>query len=622
MDTDVIVVGGGHAGIEAAAIAAKAGVSAILVTSNLDLIGQMSCNPAVGGIAKGNMVREVDALGGLMGKLIDRAGIQFRMLNKSKGFAVWGNRAQADKKAYRSWCRRMLEARESLLLYQGTVTGLLVENGRACGVRLGAGETIRARAVVLATGTFLNGMAHIGENSFPCGRSGEAPSLGLSESVQQFGIRAGRLKTGTPARIDGRTVDFSQLKPQKGDEEPWPFSFTSAERPANRAVCWVTRTTKQTHRIVLSNIGRSALYGGKIQGIGPRYCPSIEDKLVKFGERDGHTLFLEPEGLDTQEMYLNGLSTSLPFDVQVAMVHSLPGFDNAEIVRPAYAIEYDYFLPTQLHSTLESRIVENLFFAGQINGTSGYEEAACQGLVAGVNAAGKVKGSLPFTLGRETSYIGVLIDDLVTKGTEEPYRMFTSRAEHRLLLRQDNADERLMPMASVLGLVEHGVLQQRRAVWERKAKLRARVEEARIQLGQLGAGEETQSEPIRRMPAAELLRRPGVHLADVLSADELSCFDREVLMGVEADIKYDGFVRKEWAEVDRQRRMEGARIPDDTDYDRIEGLPCESKAKLKSIRPATLGQASRIAGVTPADISLLIMHIVRNDEEATFHVKP
>jgi tRNA uridine 5-carboxymethylaminomethyl modification enzyme len=447
MKFNIIIIGGGHAGIEAANICAQRNVSVLLITSHVDLIGQMSCNPAIGGIAKGNIVREVDALGGLMGKIIDNSGIHFKMLNKTKGMAVWGNRAQADKQQYRKVAKRYLEQHKTLSILQGLVEALNVEAGKVKSVLLNNGEIIEGEAIILCMGTFLNGIGHIGLNSFPCGRLGEPSSLKLTESIVDLGIKAGRLKTGTSPRIDGRTVDFSKLIPQEGDKNPWAFSFSTERILENKAVCWITKSNKKTHEIIRENLNRSPLYTGKIKSNGPRYCPSIEDKIVRFGERDGHTLFLEPEGLDTHEMYLNGLSTSLPFDTQIKMVQSLNGLENARIIRPGYGIEYDYFTPLQLKPTLESKTVKNLFFAGQINGTSGYEEAACQGLVAGINAVENIRDKNNLILGRDTSYIGVLIDDLITKGTEEPYRMFTSRAEFRLELRQDNCDERLMPIA-------------------------------------------------------------------------------------------------------------------------------------------------------------------------------
>ncbi len=605
IEKDVVVVGGGHAGIEAAYAAARAGCETMLVTANIDMIGHMSCNPAIGGIAKGTIVREIDALGGIMGRAIDRAGIHFRMLNTSKGIAVWGNRAQADKQMYRLWVRKYMEGNEKLSLYQGMVTAVLENEDKVSGVLMETGERIHAKAIVFAMGTFLNGIGHIGMNSFACGRSGEPPSLGLSESIQSLGIEVGRLKTGTPARIDGRTVDFSQLRAQPGDDEPWPFSYSTEGRIENKTECWMAKTTVETHSIIKENISLSALYGGKITGIGPRYCPSIEDKIVRFGDRDGHTLFLEPEGLDHSEIYLNGLSTSMPFDVQLRMVKSVHGLQNARIIRPAYAIEYDYFPPVQLYSTLESRIVPNLYFAGQINGTSGYEEAACQGLIAGLNAACKVKGKKALVLGRETSYTGVLIDDLVTKGTDEPYRMFTSRAEYRLMLRHDNADIRLMPVAWKMGIIEKNTYEKRKRFWEEKKRLVDLLTITPVTL------KDSQHENARRQKAKEYLKRPDVNLKDLLDTIGHRVEDREMIISTQADIKYEGFVAKQREEIKRVKRMEQTPIPQSIDYDSIEGLLTESKQKMKKIKPQTIGQASRISGVTPSDISMLIMHVSR-----------
>ncbi len=613
MKSDIIVVGGGHAGIEASYIAAKLGASVLLITGNVDFIGQMSCNPAIGGIAKGNIVREVDALGGLMGKVTDRAGIQFRMLNKSKGVAVWGNRAQADKILYRSNCRAMLEEESNLSIFQDFVTRLIYKNNTVCGVETQTGQKIEASAVILAMGTFLNGLAHIGMNTISCGRTGEPPSLLLSESIQERGVAAGRLKTGTPARVDGRTIDFSQLSLQEGDQDPWPFSYSTTHTLKNKAACWELKTTVSTHDIIRENIDKSPLYGGKIKGIGPRYCPSIEDKVLKFGDRHGHTLFLEPEGLDHHEMYLNGFSTSLPYDVQTKMIQSLPGFSQVRMIRPAYAIEYDYFYPTQLYNTLESRKVENLYFAGQINGTSGYEEAACQGLVAGLNAALKLQKKEPVVLGRETSYTGVLIDDLVTKGTEEPYRMFTSRAEYRLLLRQDNADERLMPLANKLGMVDKVLFERRQEVWKKREEFKKQLRTVLIAPKAWDSlHKQEKTEVKQKVIASELLKRPQVSLSDICEVIEYSMPDRENAVTIEADIKYAGFIAKQKKEIERLSKIEHARIPDNFDYDAVEGLLSESRGKLKKIHPLTLGQASRISGVTPADISVLIMKLVKN----------
>jgi tRNA uridine 5-carboxymethylaminomethyl modification enzyme len=608
MKFDIIVVGGGHAGIEAAHISAKRGLRVLLISAHLDLIGQMSCNPSIGGIAKGTIVREVDALGGLMGRLIDKTGIHFKMLNQTKGMAVWGNRAQADKKAYRNFARKWLEEQPGLYLHQGFVVKVKTKGELINSVILDHGEEIEAHCVILAMGTFLNGIAHIGLNSFMCGRLGEPPSHFLTDSLKEHGIESGRLKTGTSPRIDGRTVKFDKMTEQKGDAEPWPFSFSSEQIPENKDVCWITKTTSETHNTILSNLDRSPLYTKKIQGIGPRYCPSIEDKVVRFGERGGHTLFLEPEGLDTKEMYLNGLSTSLPFDVQIKMVHSIPGLEQAEIVRPGYAIEYDFFPPIQLWLTLESKNVKNLFFAGQINGTSGYEEAACQGLIAGINACEKLLGGEPLVLGRDTSYTGVLIDDLVTKGTEEPYRMFTSRAEHRLILRQDDADMRLMPIAYKKGLVSREHFEARKKIWEQKERLKERIIKARIHPEKWGKQDkETGIKGLTN--AAELLKRPGITIGEILLAIGEKTESREIQSGVEADIKYSGFIENEKDHLEKFRKMENEMIPEEIKYDTIQGLLNESKAKLSKIKPRSFGQALRIPGVTPADITILMIHI-------------
>jgi tRNA uridine 5-carboxymethylaminomethyl modification enzyme len=608
MKFNVVVVGGGHAGIEAASICAKKGLSVLLITNHLDLIGQMSCNPAVGGIAKGNIVREIDALGGLMARIIDQTGIHFKMLNQTKGMAVWGNRAQADKSEYRIFARSLLETQPNLYLTQGLVQRIATRGDGISGVVLDSGEEIPAQAVILGAGTFLNGIAHIGLRSFPCGRLGEPPSLNLTESLKELGIDAGRLKTGTSPRIDGKTVDFSKLLEQPGDAEPWPFSFFTEEPIKNKAVCWITKTSKETHKIILTNLDRSPLYTGKIKSTGPRYCPSIEDKVVRFGERDGHTLFLEPEGLRTTEMYLNGLSTSLPFDVQIQMVQSISGLENAEIVRPGYGIEYDYFPPVQLLPTLESKKVKHLYFAGQINGTSGYEEAACQGLIAGINAAEKILGGEPLILSRDTSYTGVLLDDLVTKGTEEPYRMFTSRAEHRLILRQDNTDERLMPIAYKKGLIAEGLFEKRKKVWEEKGKLKEKFSEVKIDPSQW-MPEKAEARIRIKTTASDLLRRPDVSIEAICEVLGETINNREIRKSIEADIKYSGFIEKDREYLEKFREMENALIPDSIQFEVVPGLLNESKAKLSKIKPRSLGQALRIPGVTPADISVLMVYI-------------
>ena len=611
MKFDVIVVGGGHAGIEASYICSKRGLRTLLVTSHLDLIGQMSCNPAIGGIAKGNMVREIDALGGIMAKITDEAGIHFKMLNATKGMAVWGNRAQADKEVYRRLARKGLESLPSLSLLQGRVVGIRTKSGSVHAVLMDSGEELEAHCLILAMGTFLNGVAHIGLTSFPCGRLGEPPSTGLTESLNEHGIVSARLKTGTSPRIDGRTVNYQAFAVQEGDASPWGFSFSREHKPENKAVCWITKTSSETHSIILSSLDKSPLYTGKIKSMGPRYCPSIEDKVVRFGERGGHTLFLEPEGMETNEMYLNGLSTSLPFDVQLLLVHSVPGLEQAAVTRPGYGIEYDFFPPTQLWPTLESKVVENLFLAGQINGTSGYEEAAAQGLMAGINASEKVLGGTPLILGRDTAYIGVLIDDLVTKGTEEPYRMFTSRAEHRLVLRQDDADERLMPIAAQRGLISPEIFKERKRFWDEKQHYKRKISEARITPDSWNCRSTTNQEIKTATVAAQLLKRPQVGIEDILAAIGENIEDREVRLGVEADIKYSGFVEKENEYLEKFRRMENEKIPEAFEYQAVLGLLTESKQKLAKIKPRSLGQALRIPGVTPADIAVLMVCLAK-----------
>jgi tRNA uridine 5-carboxymethylaminomethyl modification enzyme len=610
---DLIVIGSGHAGIEASHIAAKMGASVLLLTANPDFIGQMSCNPAIGGVAKGNIVREIDALGGLMGALIDRAGIHFRMLNVGKGSAVWGPRAQADKVAYRILARKALESCPNISILQAMAVGLGVSGGRVASVTLDNGEIVSAGAVVVAAGTFLNGVIHVGMRSRSGGRSGEPPSSGLTESIRELGISSGRLKTGTPPRIDGRTVDYSKLAVQRGDEEPWPFSFFTDWKLRNRVVCWSVKTNKETHKHILESLDRSPLYTGKISSVGPRYCPSIEDKVVRFGERDGHTLYLEPESLGNCELYINGMSTSLPYDVQERMVASIEGLRGARIMRPGYAIEYDYFQPLQLRPTLESKIVGGLFFAGQVNGTSGYEEAAGQGLLAGINAVQALRGAEPLVLGRDAAYIGVLVDDLVTKGTEEPYRMFTSRAEYRLILRQDNCDERLIPAAFRLGTVSAERYDERRRFWDRKREVAEALGSVRVTPEEYEGA--TGLAIGKSENARDLLRRPELGIGGlargVAAVGELLGSDRHLALGVESDIKYEGFVRKQAREIERVRRYEETKIPDDFCYDDVPGLLTESRQKFKKIRPGTLGGASRISGVTPADVSVLAMYVLK-----------
>jgi tRNA uridine 5-carboxymethylaminomethyl modification enzyme len=614
MNFDIIVVGGGHAGIEASYIASKKRMKVLLITNNLDLIGQMSCNPAIGGIAKGNLVREIDALGGLMGKMIDRTGIHFRMLNKSKGVAVWGNRAQADKVQYRMLARKTLEKQETISLLQGMVQKVLIKDDEVSGVEMDSGEKINARCVILAMGTFLDGIMHIGMNSFSAGRSGEPPSLNLAGNLIEYGISSGRLKTGTSPRIDGQTINYNALTPQPGDEDPWPFSFSTVRMVENKTVCWITKSSPETHRIIKDNLDRSPLYSGKIKSIGPRYCPSIEDKVVRFGERDGHTLFLEPESLENQEFYLNGLATSLPFDVQLKMVHSINGLENASIVRPGYGIEYTFFHPNQLKSTLESKKVKNLYFAGQINGTSGYEEAACQGLVAGINATQRICGAEELILSRQSSYSGVLIDDLVTRGTEEPYRMFTSRAEHRLLLRQDNCDERLSPIAFRLGFLDVEFINSRKTIWDKRKEAIEKLKTIKIvPEAWAKVSEEKIARPVR---AAELLKRPAVRLDQIVQCCDNKWHEsREQCIAIEADIKYRGFVANQEADIERIKKIDTKTIPSEIDYGEVKGLLSESRQKMQKQRPSTLGQASRIPGVTPADISVLALYILKSEKK-------
>jgi tRNA uridine 5-carboxymethylaminomethyl modification enzyme len=596
MKFDLIVIGGGHAGIEAAYVASKKNISILLLTNNIDLIGQMSCNPSIGGIAKGNIVREIDALGGLMAKIIDSTGIHFKMLNQTKGSAVWGNRAQADKVIYREKAISELQERKNIFLHQGLVIKITERNGKVYSVVLNSGEEIEANAIIVATGTFLNGVVHIGLNSHKSGRLGEPPSEDLTNCINNFGIVSGRLKTGTSPRIDSRSVNFDEMEMQKGDENPWPFSFSTNFKIENKAVCWITESNSETHKIILGSLDRSPLYSGKIKSVGPRYCPSIEDKIVRFGERNGHTLFLEPESLKNHEMYLNGLSTSLPFDVQQKMVNSVRGLDKAKILRPGYGIEYDYFLPTQLLPSLESKFVKNLFFVGQINGTSGYEEAACQGLIAGINAAQNILGEESFYLGRDNSYIGVLIDDLTTKGTEEPYRMFTSRAEYRLLLRQDNSDERLMPLSFKFGFLEKEVYEASLKKWEKKDRVINTIKLMKIE------------KENKKIPLIDYIKRPEVTLYDYKNSID-SDLDDQLITSIESDIKYEGFIKKDKAEIEKRKKFETFIIDQKFNYDSVGGLLNETREKLKKFKPHSLGQASRIQGITPADISILIMHM-------------
>ncbi|MCG6867732.1 MAG: tRNA uridine-5-carboxymethylaminomethyl(34) synthesis enzyme MnmG [Gammaproteobacteria bacterium] len=606
---DVIVVGGGHAGTEAALASARSGASTLLLTHNIETIGQMSCNPAIGGIGKSHLVKEIDAMGGVMARAADRAGIHFRILNRRKGPAVRATRAQADRQLYRAAIREAIESQPGLSLFQGAVDDILLARDRVCGVVTQLGMRIRSRAVVLTVGTFLDGRIHVGEAGHPGGRAGDPPARRLAGRLRELSPLAGRLKTGTPPRIDGRTVDFEALTPQPGDEPRPVFSYLGdpAQHP-EQVHCHITRTNPRTHEIIAAALDRSPIYSGAIEGIGPRYCPSIEDKIVRFADRDSHQIFIEPEGLVSREIYPNGISTSLPFDVQFALVRSIRGFERAAITRPGYAIEYDYFDPRGLRADLETREIEGLYFAGQINGTTGYEEAAAQGLVAGINAARLVAGKDPWIPRRDEAYMGVMIDDLVTRGTLEPYRMFTSRAEHRLILRQDNADIRLTAKARDLGLVDD----RRWARFEQKVEA---IERERQRLRDTRLKPETVDLPDveinRDVSLEELLRRPEIDYATLmrLTAAGPGVADAQVAEQVEIDARYSGYIARQHEEIRRTSRQEGLALPREIDYSGIHGLSNEIRQKLTETRPGTIGQASRVPGVTPAAISILLVHL-------------
>ncbi|OCB01847.1 tRNA uridine(34) 5-carboxymethylaminomethyl synthesis enzyme MnmG [Acidithiobacillus ferrivorans] len=612
---DVIVVGGGHAGTEAAAAAARLGVRTLLLTQNLDTIGQMSCNPAIGGIGKGHLVKEVDALGGIMALAIDQAGIQFRTLNASKGPAVRATRAQADRSLYKRAVRRLLEDIPALQLFQGMVGDLLMEGDQLAGVILETGLVLRAPQVVLTTGTFLGGRVHMGDQSYAAGRAGDPPANALAQRLRAMAFPVARLKTGTPPRIDGRSIDYSVLEAQPGDTPPPAFSFMTQRIAVPQRVCHLTHTNIRTHEIIAANLHQSAMYGGHIQSVGPRYCPSIEDKVVRFAAKSSHQIFLEPEGLDTHEVYPNGISTSLPFTVQVELVRSMCGLENAVLLRPGYAIEYDYLDPRDLHLSLESQRLPGLFCAGQINGTTGYEEAAAQGLLAGLNAARRARDLAAWTPGRHEAYLGVMVDDLVTRGLDEPYRMFTSRAEYRLQLREDNADLRLTPHGRALGLVNDA----RWTAFSTKQDIvqaeRRRLEGLRIHPGSASAARiaaKTEQSLSRDVTALELLRRPDWDYVSLLNTLKLPlCTDAQAREQLEIECKYAGYVARQHDEITRAARWEGTDIPADMDYAAVRGLSTEVLQRLARQRPQTIGLASRIPGVTPAAISLLLIHVKR-----------
>ncbi len=609
---DIIVIGAGHAGCEAALASARLGLSTCLLTMNLDTIAQMSCNPAIGGLAKGHLVREIDALGGEMAKVTDLAGIQFRMLNKSKGPAVWSLRAQDDRVLYRLKMRHALESQVNLYIKQATAEELIVEGGNIKGVRTSLGTVYGAKAVIVTTGTFLKGLMHIGQESFSAGRAGEFPSIGLSDCLSRIGLKIGRLKTGTPPRLDAKTIDFSKTEAQFGDDPPIPFSHSTEKIVNPQLPCYITYTNKKTHMIINRNLERSAMYSGRIKGIGPRYCPSIEDKVVRFSERERHQVFLEPEGLETKEYYANGISTSLPLDVQMELIRTIPGLEEVEIMRPAYAIEYDFVFPTQLKHNLETKTIGGLFLAGQINGTSGYEEAAAQGLMAGINASLKILGKKPLILGRHEAYTGVMIDDLITKGTSEPYRLFTSRAEYRLLLRHDNADMRLMDKGHEIGLLEDDVFKRfkdkRRMIEEeinRVKKKRIKPEAINKFLKNLGTSTIDEDTTVE-----QLLKRPEVSYSLI---KEFSPPEKELGKDeehqVEIQVKYEGYIIRQMETAEKLNKIEGKKIPEKFDYSSLSGISKEILLKLEEVRPENLGQASRIQGMTPVALSLIMVAV-------------
>lgn len=613
---DVIVVGAGHAGCEAAAAAANMGSKVLLVTMNMGTIAQMSCNPAMGGVAKGQIVREIDALGGLSGVISDKSMIQFRMLNRSKGPAMWSPRTQNDRMRFAEEWRLALEGIKNIDFWQEMVSGLLIEDSRVVGVRTSLGIEIRGKAVVLTNGTFLNGKIHIGEKNFGGGRTGEKSATGLTEQLVSLGFESGRMKTGTPPRVDGRSLDYSKMEEQKGDETPGKFSYTETKPLEKQLSCWITYTNDAVHEALKLGFERSPMFSGRIKGLGPRYCPSIEDKINRFAERERHQIFVEPEGWNTVEIYVNGFSTSLPEDIQYQALRKIKGFENAKMFRPGYAIEYDFFPPTQLKLTLETQLIDNLYFAGQINGTTGYEEAACQGLMAGINAHNKIHGKEPFILKRSEAYIGVLIDDLVNKGTQEPYRMFTSRAEYRVLLRQDNADIRLTELGHKLGLASDERLDRMLDKKNGVAQLAALLEKTKIDPANVNEDlAQMNTATIReKVAVSSLLKRPEISMREIKSlnselAQTINRFSEEVQEQVEIEIKYQTYIERERKLADKIGSLENFKIKPDFDYDRVKALSSEAREKLKKIKPETIGQASRISGVSPADVSILTVYM-------------